>query len=269
MEIGEKIKLIRKANNLNQTEFAELSGVSVRSIKFYENSNRYPNKEQLKKMACVLPVGGVELLSVGDVNHLINILKKGMTLGERIKLIRVVNNLKQRELADLLKIDIRTIQYYERGDIVPKIKQLERLANVLPIGGDKISEPQNEYVKLQALKTQKGEMIFIPENTNFITRWNNQIQKPDFYVLEIVFPFKENGNVWHTNKQTLFEHYNDDFDNDIKLLHEEASLFDRKQIRTMMNDVLANAICQVNRDVKIIDINDIYKQSLECKGVIK
>ncbi len=64
-----------------------------------------------------------------------------MEIGQKIQFYRKANKLTQRELADLTKIDIRTIQHYEKGDIVPKTEQLERLANALPIGGENLLRP--------------------------------------------------------------------------------------------------------------------------------
>lgn len=64
-----------------------------------------------------------------------------MEIGKKIQFYRKANKLTQRELADFSKIDMRTIQYYEKGDIIPKPEQLERLAKVLPIGGENLLKP--------------------------------------------------------------------------------------------------------------------------------
>lgn len=55
MTFGEKIKNLRKAKNLNQTQLANSIGVSLRTIRGWEIEGRYPKQHELyQKLADVL-----------------------------------------------------------------------------------------------------------------------------------------------------------------------------------------------------------------------
>ena len=47
MTFGEKIKNLRKAKNLNQTQLANAIGVSLRTIRGWEIEGRYPKQHEL------------------------------------------------------------------------------------------------------------------------------------------------------------------------------------------------------------------------------
>lgn len=55
MTFGEKIKNLRKAKNLNQTQLANAVGVSLRTIRGWEIEGRYPKQHELyQKLADIL-----------------------------------------------------------------------------------------------------------------------------------------------------------------------------------------------------------------------
>ena len=55
MTFGEKIKNLRKAKNLNQTQLANAIGVSLRTIRGWEIEGRYPKQHELyQKLADIL-----------------------------------------------------------------------------------------------------------------------------------------------------------------------------------------------------------------------
>lgn len=56
-----------------------------------------------------------------------------MNIGEKIKIFRIEKGLTQKELANRLGKSIRTIQKYEKGDIVPTIDLLIEIGKVLNI----------------------------------------------------------------------------------------------------------------------------------------
>lgn len=47
---GEKIKLLRKQNNITQTQLAELTGVSLRTIINYEKYNKKPKQPEMYEL---------------------------------------------------------------------------------------------------------------------------------------------------------------------------------------------------------------------------
>ena len=55
MTFGEKVQTLRKERGLSQTEFGKLVGVSLRTVRGWENEGRYPRYRDLyKKIAEVL-----------------------------------------------------------------------------------------------------------------------------------------------------------------------------------------------------------------------
>lgn len=63
----------------------------------------------------------------------INVREKKMTIGEKIKMYREVNNMSQTELAHKINVPLRTIQKYEIDFENPKIEVLELIAEVFDI----------------------------------------------------------------------------------------------------------------------------------------
>jgi len=62
MEV-DKIKHFRKKKSMTQTELAELTGVSVMTIRHYESGEREPRASDIKKLCEVLGVTEDELLN--------------------------------------------------------------------------------------------------------------------------------------------------------------------------------------------------------------
>ena len=54
MTLGEKIKHLRARINMTQLELSELIGVTLRSVKYYEKNERYPEDEVINKIAAIL-----------------------------------------------------------------------------------------------------------------------------------------------------------------------------------------------------------------------
>lgn len=62
MDVGEKIRTLRKSANLTQKELAKKSGMAEITIRKYENQDRQPKIEQIEKIATALEVTPFEIL---------------------------------------------------------------------------------------------------------------------------------------------------------------------------------------------------------------
>jgi transcriptional regulator with XRE-family HTH domain len=62
MNVGEKIRALRKSSNLTQKELAKKSGIAEITIRKYENQDRQPKIEQIEKIATALEVTPLEIL---------------------------------------------------------------------------------------------------------------------------------------------------------------------------------------------------------------
>ncbi len=77
MKFGEKIKLLRKQNNLTQSELASSTGVSLRTIINYEKNNKTPQKQDvLNKLASVFNVEVSYLIEDKNNDYIQSIRKK-------------------------------------------------------------------------------------------------------------------------------------------------------------------------------------------------
>lgn len=67
MNIGKRIKELRKENKLTQKELADKLNVSTITIQNYENNRRMPNLEMINKIAKALNVRSSELVDDGSI----------------------------------------------------------------------------------------------------------------------------------------------------------------------------------------------------------
>lgn len=58
--------------------------------------------------------------------------------GKRIRDLRKENNLTQKELANLIKVDFRTVSFWETERFEPNIEQLIKLCDVFSVSADYI-----------------------------------------------------------------------------------------------------------------------------------
>lgn len=76
-----------------------------------------------------------------------------MTIGERIKNLREERDLKQKELAEALKISVSNISKYESNDMQPSIDVLKDIAKYFDVSSDYLigltaEKRLNEFIKL-------------------------------------------------------------------------------------------------------------------------
>jgi transcriptional regulator with XRE-family HTH domain len=71
-----------------------------------------------------------------------------MTLGEKIRFLRERSNLKQKELADILKIAQQTLSHYEKGRIPPDTEMCKKIAAFFKISLDDLLDDGDGYFHL-------------------------------------------------------------------------------------------------------------------------
>lgn len=70
VQIGNRIKKYRKSKGITQKEVALRAGIPYSTYSNYENNNREPNQEQLRKIASALGTSEVELLGLSKEEFL-------------------------------------------------------------------------------------------------------------------------------------------------------------------------------------------------------
>lgn len=125
--IGEKIREIRKNNNLTQKDLAKLSGIAEITIRKYENNERNPKKEQIEKIAKALKVTPFEIMGY-------DYWDKSKDMKKLLNEVKLLNNIK-KEYGDSFVI---LIENYGLLNELGKRKALEYISD--------LSE-QNKYKK--------------------------------------------------------------------------------------------------------------------------
>ena len=64
MDIGTKMRMIRKSKNFTQIDLAAKAGIAVNSLRLYEANKRQPRADQLRAIASALGVSIADLLDV-------------------------------------------------------------------------------------------------------------------------------------------------------------------------------------------------------------
>lgn len=113
-----------------------------------------------------------------------------MKTSQKIRQIRLLRELTQKQLSVLTGINVRLIQQYESGDRSPKEENLLKLANALQVRPKSLLEPnfasyedvmfslfdlENEYGEID-LKPMNGKIsisIANPSLNDFLMRWMN------------------------------------------------------------------------------------------------
>lgn len=72
-----------------------------------------------------------------------------MNIGEKIKELRTKGNLSQAELAERAQISRVAIGNYERGDRIPNVEILNKIANALNINLSELLNPQHITTKIE------------------------------------------------------------------------------------------------------------------------
>lgn len=163
--IGSNIKKFRESRDFNRNELADKVGVSSSGLANYENGNRAPSIEVLVKLATVLQVPIDILCGMKNIDPIVNLdlgLIEGFINkdtgevfenmldyienklpndvnndireeGEIIKKVRTEKNITQKQLAELINENIRTVQRYESGDIEIPLGSLFKISKILNI----------------------------------------------------------------------------------------------------------------------------------------
>lgn len=107
------------------------------------------------------------------------------SLGEKIKNIRISNNLKQSELADILHISEKTISSWENDRTTPDLNMIYKISNYFKksfyylISDDYINLNNNEIeIKLKVDKSEHERILNLVKNA---AKYKNTVKQIDTY----------------------------------------------------------------------------------------
>lgn len=127
MDIGKKIKELRKSKNLTQEEFSEQIGISRSYLSDLENNRKSPSVETLKQIA---ERSGCFLF----VDFQTKPVKKQL-IGEKIKKLRLDNGWTMEQLGERLnpKSSKGCVSNWENGHNNPNRQRTKELAELFDV----------------------------------------------------------------------------------------------------------------------------------------
>ena len=151
MEFNERLKLLRKKENLTQSDFAEKTGVHFQTVSKWERGASMPDIAMLGIIAKVLNVSLETLLGVNKSENTVTGDFNTNSIANAIADYRKRIGFSQSELAEKLEVSSDAVSKWERGITMPDIDLLMKMATLFGVSPsllyygvkieDKIEEP--------------------------------------------------------------------------------------------------------------------------------
>lgn len=123
---GERIRQLREERDCSLAEFAAKAGISVSYLSEIERGAKKPSLKTIDKIAAALNVPKSHLVEIsGD--------SKGVSLGEKLRLLREQKGWTLSEFAQKAAVSVSYLSEIERGNVYPAIDTLKRIASVLEV----------------------------------------------------------------------------------------------------------------------------------------
>jgi len=123
---GELIRQLREDKNLTLVELSQKAGLSVSYISEIERGSKKPSLKTLEKIAQALNIPRGQLVEMNEDT-------KGISMGEKIRLLREKNNINLTEFASRIDISHTYLSDIERGVVCPAVATIRKIAGELDI----------------------------------------------------------------------------------------------------------------------------------------
>lgn len=123
---GDQIRALREDRGYTLQEMARRANLSVSYVSEIERGSKRPSLKSIEKLAAALNVSKSRLVW-GELTDV------GLSLGEKMRLVRGEKNLSMQELADKARISASYLSEIERGAVFPALGTLKKIAGVLNI----------------------------------------------------------------------------------------------------------------------------------------
>ena len=137
--MNERIKEIRKSVGLSQKEFGVRIGVSDTDISIIEHGERNPSKQTIKLICKEFKINqnwlksGIGEMFSNDQDIFLDDLTELNSLGERIKKLRIVLCLSQREFGKRIGIVKTAVSKIENGENSPREQTIMSICRVFDV----------------------------------------------------------------------------------------------------------------------------------------
>ncbi|SDD11592.1 helix-turn-helix domain-containing protein [Peptococcus niger] len=152
--IGDYLQENRLKNGIQSKELAKIIDVSKTQISRYETNRSTP---PIKKLIELKPILKLNLNDINNINEQKNL--KGHNLGEKLKNVRLKNNLTQEEFAQKFNLTKYKIHSYENNIATPNINTLIAISNEYKIPIETFLENEIQVYE-DRLKQTIGDKTF-------------------------------------------------------------------------------------------------------------
>jgi transcriptional regulator with XRE-family HTH domain len=150
MYLGDKIRSFRKERGLTLTELAERLNVSPSYLSSIERNVKKPAIPMLKRISELLNIPITYLVADNQTNR----------IASKIKFFREARGLSLHDLSEISEIPVASLEAFERGETVPDLSQLEKIAEALNVTVsyflEGASNPSELGAKLRRAREKQG-----------------------------------------------------------------------------------------------------------------
>ena len=118
---GEQIRSLREERGYTLQDLAKRANLSLSYLSEIERGSKRPSLKTIDKLAGALNVAKTQLIE-GDITD------SGLSLGDKIRLMRAEKSLSLQELSQKAGISVSYLSEIERGTVYPALSTLRRVA---------------------------------------------------------------------------------------------------------------------------------------------
>jgi len=147
---GEQIRAFREERGYTLQELAKRAKLSLSYLSEIERGSKRPSLKTIDKLAAALNVAKTQFIE-GDLTD------TGLSLGDKIRMLRSEKNLSLQELARKAGISLSYLSEIERGTVYPAVSTLKRIVEVLGVPPAALMGQEGTLGhKLKALREEYG-----------------------------------------------------------------------------------------------------------------
>ena len=147
---GEQIRALREERGYTLQDLAKRSSLSLSYLSEIERGSKRPSLKTIDKLAAALNVPKTQLIK-GEVTD------TGLSLGDKIRLLRSEKNMPLQDLAQNAGISLSYCSEVERGTVYPALATLKKIAEGLEVPVTAlISHEGSLGHKLKSLREEYG-----------------------------------------------------------------------------------------------------------------
>jgi len=147
---GEQIRALREERGYTLQELARRASLSFSYLSEIERGSKKPSIKTIEKLAGALNIAKSQLVE-NDLND------TGLTLGDKIRMLRNEKSLSLQELSTTAEISLSYLSEIERGTIYPSLNTLKKVAEALDVPASVLMSYECSLGhKLKALREKQG-----------------------------------------------------------------------------------------------------------------